>query len=144
MHFRAAGNEETVMKKIDHIGIAVNQLSESIPLFEALLNTACYKTEKVASENVETAFFKIGESKIELVAPVGTPNALDRFLEKRGEGIHHIAFQVNDLQAEISRLKELGFHFINDVPKEGADNKMVCFLHPRGTNGVLVELVADK
>lgn len=132
------------MKKIEHIGIAVKRLSDSIPLFEALLDTECYKTEKVLSENVETAFFKTGESKIELVAPAGTPNALDRFLEKRGEGIHHIAFQVDDLEEEIQRLEALGFQFISNLPKEGADDKMVCFLHPKGTNGVLVELVADK
>lgn len=132
------------MKKIEHIGIAVKDLNKSIKLFEALLDTTCYKTEKVQSENVETAFFRVGDSKIELVASTGTPNAIDGFIEKRGEGIHHIAFEVGDLPAEMKRMQENGFRLINDEPKPGADNKMVCFLHPKDSNGVLVELVADS
>lgn len=132
------------MKKIEHIGIAVKDLSVSIPLFEKLLQTNCYKTEKVESENVETAFFRTGESKIELVASVASPSAIEKFIEKRGEGIHHIAFLVDDLPAEAERLRNEGFRFISAEPKEGADNKLVYFLHPKDTNSVLVELVADK
>lgn len=132
------------MKKIEHIGIAVKDLEISIPLFERLLNTHCYKKEKVESEHVETAFFKVAESKIELVASTSESNAIQKFITKRGEGIHHIAFQVDDLEKEIERLQQDGFRFINPVPKEGADNKMVCFLHPKDTNSVLIELVTDK
>jgi len=132
------------MKKIDHIGIAVKDLNASIPLFEKLLQTNCYKTEKVESENVETAFFKIGESKIELVAGIASPNSIEKYIDKRGEGLHHIALEVEDLNGEMQKLQHEGFHFINKEAKEGADNKMVCFLHPKETNGVLIELVADK
>ena len=132
------------MKKIEHIGIAVKKLSVSIPLFEKLLNTSCYKTEAVESEQVNTAFFKTGESKIELVEALEPGSVINKFIEKKGEGLHHIAFEVDDIEEEIKRLKNEGFHFINEKPREGADNKMVCFLHPKETNGVLIELVANR
>lgn len=132
------------MQKIEHIGIAVKDLQVSIPLFEKLLNTPCYKKESVETEQVETAFFQCGQSKIELVASASNENAISKFIDKRGEGIHHIAFQVKNLEVEMQRLRAAGFKLIYDKPREGADNKMVCFLHPSTTNGVLVELVADK
>ncbi len=132
------------MKKIEHIGIAVKELSVSIPLFEKLLNTVCYKTEMVESEQVNTAFFQTGESKIELVEACAPGSVIHSFIEKKGEGVHHIAFEVNDMETEMKRLKKEGFVFINEKPKEGADNKMVCFLHPKQTNGVLIELVANR
>lgn len=129
---------------IEHIGIAVKDLQKSIDVFEKLLNAKCYKTESVESEKVTTAFFKTGESKIELVASDEEGGVIDKFIEKRGEGMHHIAFKVSNLESEIERLQNDGFQFINAVPREGADNKMVCFLHPKTTNGVLIELVTDK
>ena len=128
------------MNKIEHIGVAVRSLSLSIPLFEKLLGTPCYKTESVLSEKVNTAFFKTGESKIELLESMEPDGMISNFVEKNGEGMHHIAFEVDDLQAEIERLKAEGFKFINEEPKRGADNKMVCFLHPKSTNGMLVEI----
>ena len=128
------------MNKIEHIGVAVRSLSLSIPLFEKLLGTPCYKTESVLSEKVNTAFFKTGESKIELLESMEPDSVISNFIEKNGEGMHHIAFEVDDLQAEIERLKAEGFKFINEEPKRGADNKMVCFLHPKSTNGMLVEI----
>ncbi len=132
------------MKKIEHIGIAVKDLEISIPLFEKLLNTHCYKKEVVESEAVETAFFKTGENKIELVANQGENGVIDKFIEKRGEGIHHIAFDVEDIEAEMQRLIGEGFVVLNEKPKDGADNKLVCFLHPKHTNGVLIELCQEK
>jgi methylmalonyl-CoA/ethylmalonyl-CoA epimerase len=132
------------MKKIEHIGIAVKKLSVSIPLFEKLLNTSCYKTEVVESEQVNTAFFEKGESKIELIEAYAPGSVINKFIEKKGEGLHHIAFEVEDIDAEVKRLVNEGFTFINEKPKEGADNKMVCFLYPKGTNGVLIELVMEK
>lgn len=132
------------MNKIEHIGIAVKELKASIPLFEKLLNSTCYKVETVEREHVDTAFFKIGESKIELVAPTSDSGPIHKFIEKKGEGMHHIAFQVDDLEQEIGRLQKEGFRFVDPIPREGADNKMVCFLHPKSTNGVLIELVAEK
>ena len=132
------------MLKIDHIGIAVKHLSVSIPLFEKLLNTPCYKTEVVEEAQVNTAFFKKGESKIELVEAYAPGSVINNFIEKRGEGIHHLAFEVDDINAEVSRLIDEGFTLINEEPKPGADNKIVCFLHPKSTNGVLIELVMDK
>ncbi|CAN5900539.1 methylmalonyl-CoA epimerase [soil metagenome] len=128
------------MKHVEHIGIAVKDLEISVPLFEKLLNTTCYKTESVASEQVDTAFFKTGETKIELLQSVTNDGVIARFIEKKGEGIHHIAFEVADIRAEMKRLKEEGFVLLNEEPKPGADNKLVCFLHPKNTNGVLVEL----
>lgn len=128
------------MTKIEHIGIAVKELAISIPLFEKLLNSQCYKTETVESEQVNTAFFQQGDSKIELLESSAADGVIARFIEKKGEGIHHIAFDVEDIYAEMERLKNEGFVLLNEIPKEGADNKLVCFLHPKGTNGVLVEL----
>lgn len=130
--------------KVEHIGLAVKHLSTSIPLFEKLLNTPCYKTEAVESELVNTAFFKTGEIKIELVEGYSPESPIYKFIEKRGEGMHHIAFEVEDIEAEIKRLVKEGFTLINEVPKQGADNKLVCFLHPRSTNGILIELVMEK
>ena len=131
------------MLKPEHIGIAVKDLSISVPLFEKLLNSHCYKTETVESEQVNTAFFKTGETKIELLESASENGVISRFIDKRGEGIHHIAFEVADIEAEMKRLQEAGFVLINETPKAGADNKLVCFLHPKGTNGVLVELCQD-
>ena len=130
--------------KIEHIGIAVKDFTASIPLFEKLLNTTCYKTETVESEKVETAFFVCGDSKIELLQSQEPTGVIAKFIAKRGEGMHHIAFLVDDIAAEIKRLKAEGFVFINDVPKFGADNKLVCFLLPKETNGVLIELCQEQ
>jgi methylmalonyl-CoA/ethylmalonyl-CoA epimerase len=132
------------MKKIEHIGIAVRSLSVSIPLFEKLLNTPCYKTEAVESEQVNTAFFIKGESKIELLEANAPGSIINKFIEKKGEGMHHIAFEVDNIEEEMKRLVKEGFTLINEKPKEGADNKMVCFLHPKDTNGVLIELCMEK
>lgn len=132
------------MLPVEHIGIAVKDLKISIPLFEKLLNTKCYKQENVESEKVTTAFFQTGESKVELVESTDPDGVIAKFIEKKGEGLHHIAFHVDDIQAEMERLKNDGFILLNDAPKNGADNKLVCFLHPRSTNGVLIELCADK
>ena len=131
------------MRKIEHIGIAVKDLDLSCDLYEKLLNTACYKKEEVASEGVNTAFFKTGENKIELLSATNPDSPIAKFLEKRGEGIHHIAFDVEDILAEMERLRGEGFVLLNEQPKKGADNKLVCFLHPKGTNGVLVELCQE-
>ena len=131
------------MKKIDHIGIAVKKLSVSIPLFEKLLNTHCYKTEAVDSEQTNTAFFKSGNSKIELLEAFSPVSVINKFIEKKGEGMHHIAFEVDDIEKEMKRMESEGFRLINKEPKPGADNKLVCFLHPKDTNGVLVELVME-
>ncbi len=133
-----------MMLQIEHIGIAVKSLEASIPLFEKLLNTACYKTETVESEQVATAFLKTGPNKIELLAGTAEDGVIAKYIEKKGEGIHHIAFEVADIQAEMERLKREGFVLLNEQPKNGADNKLVCFLHPKGTNGVLVELCQEK
>ena len=131
------------MNKIEHIAIAVKSLNESIPLYEKLLGTPCYKKEEVESEEVNTAFFKTGESKIELLESRSKDGVINRFIEKKGEGMHHIAFAVDDIIKEILRLKAAGFEFINEEPKRGADNKLICFLHPKTTNGVLIELCQD-
>ena len=128
------------MEKIEHIGIAVKDLQVSIKIYEKLLNVKCYKTELVESENVNTAFFKTGESKIELLESTQTDSAIQKFIEHKGEGIHHIAFEVDDIKREMQRLKNEGFELLQDEPAKGADNKLVCFLHPRSANGVLVEL----
>ena len=128
------------MQKIEHLGIAVKELAKSIPLFEQLLNTPCYKTEEVASEGVHPAFFQVGESKVELLEAAKADSPIARFIEKKGEGIHHIAFDVENIEAEMRRLAALGFELLNETPKRGADNKLVCFLHPKTTNGVLIEL----
>ena len=131
------------MQKIEHIGIAVRSFSVSVPIFEKLLNCLCYKTEFVENEKVNTAFFQQGETKIELLESTDTNGAISRFIEKKGEGIHHIAFEVTDIDAEISRLKKEGFIVLNEIPKKGADNKLVCFLHPKSSNGVLIELCQE-
>src|ERR1700712_2741732 len=128
------------MQKIEHIGIAVADLGVSIPLFEQLLNTPCYKTEDVEREGVKTAFFQTGESKIELLQTTREDGPIGKFIAKKGEGIHHIAFAVENIKAEMKRLQALGFELLSEEPKPGADNKLVCFLHPKTTNGVLVEL----
>lgn len=132
------------MNKIEHIGIAVKNLEQSIPLFEKLLNTPCYKTEVVESEGVSTAFFASGPNKIELLAAQNPESPIANFIEKRGEGIHHIAFDVTDIYAEIERLKNEGFELINQEPKPGADNKLIAFLHPKSTQGVLIELCQER
>lgn len=131
------------MRKIEHIGIAVKNLAESNVLFEKLLGVPAYKEEEVASEGVKTSFFMNGPNKIELLEATNPDSPIAKFLEKRGEGIHHIAFDVEDIQAEILRLKNEGFIVLNENPKKGADNKLVAFLHPKGTNGVLVELCQE-
>ena len=131
------------MEKIEHIGIAVKSLEVSIPLFEKLLGSSCYKKEAVETEKVNTAFFKSGESKIELLEDAGEKGVINKFIEKKGEGIHHLAFSVKDIREEIKRLKSSGFEFIQEEPKRGADNKLVCFLHPKSTNGILIELCQD-
>lgn len=132
------------MLKIEHLGIAVKQLSASIPLFEQLLNTPCYKTETVDTEGVNTAFFQAGEGKIELLEATKEGSPIAKFIDKKGEGIHHIAFEVENIEAEMKRLSALGFELLNQTPKNGADNKLVCFLHPKSTNGVLIELCQEK
>lgn len=132
------------MLKVEHIGIAVTSFEESIPLFEKLLNTLCYKTEAVASENVNTAFFQKGETKIELLESTTEDGVIQKYIDKKGEGIHHIAFEVDDIKTEMQRLKNEGFTLLNEQPKDGADNKLVCFLHPKSTNSVLIELCQEK
>jgi methylmalonyl-CoA/ethylmalonyl-CoA epimerase len=132
------------MQKLEHIGIAVKSLSHSIPLFESLLNTNCYKKEEVESEAVITAFFSVGGQKIELLESTDPDGVIEKYIKKKGEGIHHIAFSVNDIEAEMKRLIEAGFVLLNDKPRPGADNKLVCFLHPGNTNSVLIELCMEK
>lgn len=131
------------MEKIEHIGIAVKNLSEANKIYEALLGVAPYKSEKVESEGVETSFFKIGEGKIELLEATNPTSPIAKFIEKRGEGIHHIAFSVEDIKSEMARLQKNGFLFLNELPKKGADNKLVAFMHPKSTTGVLVELCQE-
>ena len=132
------------MLKTEHIGIAVKELAISIPLFEKLLNSKCYKTELVENEKVNTAFFKQGETKIELLESTDPNGVIAKFIERKGEGLHHIAFDVADIKAEMKRLQQEGFVLLSEEPKAGADNKLVCFLHPKGTNGVLIELCQEK
>ena len=131
------------MQQIEHIGIAVKSLEQSIPLFEKLLNTPCYKTEVVENEKVNTAFFKTGENKIELLESTDPDGVIARFIEKKGEGIHHIAYAVENIREEMQRLKSDGFVLLNEEPKKGADNKLVCFVHPKNTHGVLMELCEE-
>ena len=132
------------MQKVEHIGIAVKSLANSVPLFEKLLNSSCYKTELVDTERVNTAFLKTGETKIELLESTDPEGVIARYIEKKAEGIHHIAFEVADIEAEMKRLKAEDFVLLNEVPKMGADNKLVCFLHPKHTNGVLIELCMER
>jgi len=129
--------------KLEHIGIAVKNLKSSSVLFEKLFGQKPYKIETVASESVSTSFFQCGESKIELLEATDSSSAIAKFLAKRGEGIHHLAFEVEDIYAEMKRLESEGFILINETPKKGADNKLVCFLHPKSSNGILVELCQE-
>ncbi len=131
------------MNKVEHIGIAVKNLSVSIALFTKILHTDCYKTEEVESEKVRTAFFKNGETKIELLESLEPDGVIAKFIEKKGEGMHHIAFEVENIDKEMARLLQEGFTLINEKAKKGADNKLVCFVHPKDTNGVLIELCQE-
>lgn len=131
------------MKKIEHIGIAVRDIEASNKIFTKIFGRDSYKIEKVNSEGVITSFFEIGENKIELVAATTEEGVISRYLEKWGEGMHHVAFAVEDIQKEMVRLKNEGIRLLNEFPKEGADNKMICFLHPQDTNGVLIELCQE-
>ena len=125
---------------IDHVGIAVSDLEKAINVYEKILNLPCIKTETVESEKVETAFFETGQSKVELLGPTSPDSVIQKFVDKRGEGIHHIAFEVDDIRAEMQRLKDEGFTLLNEAPKKGADNKLVAFVHPKDNHGVLIEL----
>ena len=132
------------LNKIEHLGIAVKNLEASNKVYEALFGVPAYKQEEVASEHVITSFFQVGPNKIELLQATSPDSAIAKFLEKNREGLHHVAFDVDDIYAEIERLKELGFRLIHEVPKDGADNKLIAFLHPSSTNGMLVELCQEK
>lgn len=132
------------MKRIEHLGIAVKSLEEAIPLYEALLNTRCYKREGVASEGVMTAFFQIGESKIELLEATNEDSPIAKFLSKNGQGFHHVAFEVENIEKEIIRLQNAGFQLIHEVAKDGADNKRIAFLHPKSSGSLLVEICQEK
>jgi len=132
------------MNKIEHIGIAVKNLKDSNILFEKLFGESHYKMESVQNEGVKTSFFKVGENKIELLEATNKNSPIAKFIEKKGEGIHHIAFDVDDIEKEIKRLKKEGFIVLNEKPKKGADNKLVAFLHPKSTNGVLIELCQER
>ena len=132
------------MKKIEHIGIAVKDLNNATALFEKLFNQDHYKSEEVLSEGVSTSFFKLGETKIELLQASNPNSPVAKFIDKRGEGIHHIAFEVENIKSEMNRLLSEGFELINTEAKDGADNKKICFLHPKSTNGVLIELCQEK
>jgi methylmalonyl-CoA/ethylmalonyl-CoA epimerase len=131
------------MKKIEHIGIAVKNLQSANELFSKLFGENSYKFEEVKSERVTTSFFLIGDTKVELLEATESDSAISKFIEKRGEGIHHIAFEVDDIKSEITRLEKLGFTVLNKEPQKGADNKLICFLHPKSTNGVLIELCQE-
>jgi methylmalonyl-CoA/ethylmalonyl-CoA epimerase len=131
------------MLKLEHIGIAVSNLSTSVPLFEKLLNSQCYKKETVESEKVVTAFFRSGDSKIELLESADPEGVIARFVAKKGEGLHHLAFEVEDIYAEMKRLESEGYVLLSEEPRQGADNKLVVFLHPKSTGGVLIELVQE-
>jgi methylmalonyl-CoA/ethylmalonyl-CoA epimerase len=132
-----------MIEKIEHIGIAVKDLDNAEEIYSKLLNTSSYKREEVASEYVITSFFQSGPNKIELLVATDDKSAIHKFIEKKGEGIHHIAFAVDDIVSEMQRLKHEGFTLLNEQPKRGADNKLVCFVHPKGTNGVLIELCQE-
>lgn len=132
------------MRKIEHIGIAVENMEEAVSTYEKLLNTKCYKVEEVKSENVKTAFFRIGESKIELLEATDPESPIAKYIAKKGKGMHHIAFDVEDIESEIKRLEELDFQLIQKSPKNGADNKLIAFLHPKSSEGTLVELCQER
>jgi methylmalonyl-CoA/ethylmalonyl-CoA epimerase len=140
LHLDAINLQYLDMNKIEHIGIAVNSVKQAGAVYEKLLGASVYKIEEVASEGVKTAFLQTGPNKIELLEATSPDSPIAKFIEKRGEGMHHIAFEVIDIKAEMARLKAEGFILLNDEPKPGADNKLVCFVHPKGTNGVLIEL----
>jgi methylmalonyl-CoA/ethylmalonyl-CoA epimerase len=133
-----------MLKKVEHIGIAVKNLNNSNELFAKLFGKDHFKIEKVESEGVSTSFFMLGETKIELLESTNSNSSIAKFIEKKGEGIHHIAYEVDDIVEEMVRLKKEGFELIHDTPKDGADNKLICFLHPKSTGGVLVELCQEK
>jgi len=132
------------MRKIEHLGIAVRNLEEATKTYEALFGKPAYQSEEVESEGVKTVFFKTGENKIELLGATREDSPIAKYIEKRGEGIHHVAFDVEDIEAEIERLKAEGFRLISETPKDGADNKRIAFLHPKSTHGVLIELCEEK
>jgi len=131
------------MKKIEHIGIAVSDIEKSNKVFEKIFGKENYKSEKVESEGVVTSFFQIGENKIELVSATSSDSSLHKYLSKNREGMHHIAFDVEDIYSEMQRIKKEGIRLLNESPKKGADNKLICFLHPKDTNGVLIELCQE-
>lgn len=131
------------MKKLDHVGIAVKNLKEAIPVFEAVMNTKVYKQEDVIEQQVKTVFLQAGESKIELLEALNDESAIAKFLAKRGEGVHHLAFEVDDIFEEIKRLQALGYELINSEPRKGADDKWIAFLHPKNTHGVLIEICQE-
>lgn len=131
------------MKKIEHLGIAVKDIVSANEVYEQLLGVAPYKKEEVVSENVLTSFFRVGTNKIELLQATDDDSAISKFIDKRGEGLHHVAFDVADIRAEMARLKEAGFRLLNEEPKKGADNKLICFVHPKSTHGVLIELCQE-
>ena len=133
-----------MIKHLEHIGIAVKSLEDSSLVFEKLFNDPAYKIEEVSSEGVKTQFYKVGNVKVELLEATSPDRAISKFIEKKGEGVHHLAFEVDNIEAEMIRLKKEGFRVINEVPKEGADNKSIFFLHPKSTNGVLIELCQEK
>jgi methylmalonyl-CoA/ethylmalonyl-CoA epimerase len=133
-----------MFRKIEHLGIAVNNMEEALKIYEDLLGQNCYKIEVVESEFVKTAFIQVGESKIELLEATHSDSAIAKFLEKKGQGFHHVAFDVENIDSEINRLVEKGFELIHKSPKDGADNKRIAFLHPKSTNGLLVELCQEK
>jgi methylmalonyl-CoA/ethylmalonyl-CoA epimerase len=133
-----------MLRKIEHLGIAVKSIEESLKVYEELLGTNCYKSELVESENVRTAFLQIGESKIELLEATNPDSPIAKFLEKKGQGFHHVAFDVENIDKEIERLKGLNYQLIHQSPKPGADNKLIAFLHPKSTEGLLVELCQEK
>jgi len=130
-------------RHIDHIGIAVKDLESAIQTYETSLQTECYKREVVESQKVETAFFQTGESKVELLGPTSPDSVIAKYIKKRGEGLHHVAFEVDDIYAELKRLKNKGYRLLNEEPTPGADNKMIAFVHPKDNNGVLMELCQD-
>jgi methylmalonyl-CoA/ethylmalonyl-CoA epimerase len=133
-----------MLQQIEHIGIAVKDLAKAIPIYEKLLHCQCYKQEEVASEGVRTAFFKVGTNKIELLESMTEDGVIAKYIAKKGEGIHHIAYAVDNIEAEMERLQQEGFTLLNEKPKIGADNKLVCFVHPKETNGVLTELCMER
>lgn len=136
-------NHYTMTNNIEHIGIAVKDMEKAKEVYEKLLGTRCYKVEEVESEGVSTAFLKSGVNKIELLEATNDDSPIAKFINKKGEGVHHIAFDVDDIRSEMNRLRVEGFTVLNEEPKKGADNKLVCFVHPKGTNGVLIELCQD-